>query len=385
MDIDAEGKLLVEGTGDFAPIDETSVRAPWSEYRSHIKSARVDVQGMINASDMFNGCYALTSINLENFNTEEVTNMSRMFSGCNKLENLDLSHFDTSSVTDISNMFDYCSSLTCIDLSSFDLSNINGSNGIYRIYSIFRGCEKLNTIYTPYNLYNTLVTFRLPEGIGLEAWNDSEGTVYTELPKNKSDSILLRKEIRERKGTYENITWSINIDGHLLVEGTGDFASPLPPEETEDYRAPWSKYCEGIKSAKINVQGMTDASYMFWGCENLSDVDLSGFDTADVTNMCHMFEYCRELKTLDLSGLDTGKVTDMTWMFNSCHELTELNLGGFNTENVVNMDDMFYDCNELANIDLSSFNTKNVVGMNGMFYSCERLTNLDLGSFDTKM
>ena len=97
-------------------------------------------------------------------------------------------------------MFDYCSSLTCIDLSSFDLSDINGSNGIYRIYSIFRGCEKLNTIYTPYNLYNTLVTFRLPEGIGLEAWNDSEGTVYTELPKNKSDSILLRKEIRERKG-----------------------------------------------------------------------------------------------------------------------------------------------------------------------------------------
>ena len=42
----------------------------------------------------FNNCSSLTSINLSNFNTNNVTNMSCMFSHCSSLTSINLSNFN---------------------------------------------------------------------------------------------------------------------------------------------------------------------------------------------------------------------------------------------------------------------------------------------------
>lgn len=73
---------------------------------------------------MFDGCSALTSLDVSNFNTSEVTDMSSMFFGCSRLTSLDVSHFNTSNVTSMYCMFDGCSALTSLDLSSFDILNL---------------------------------------------------------------------------------------------------------------------------------------------------------------------------------------------------------------------------------------------------------------------
>ena len=44
-------------------------------------------------------------------------------------------------------------------------------------------------------------------------------------------------------------------------------------------------------------------SSMFFTCGNLETLDLSSFDTSNVTNMGGMFGSCFNLQTLDLSGL----------------------------------------------------------------------------------
>ena len=48
---------------------------------------------------MFSACKSLTSINLSNFNTQNVTNMSYMFSECKSLTSINLSNFNTQNVT----------------------------------------------------------------------------------------------------------------------------------------------------------------------------------------------------------------------------------------------------------------------------------------------
>ncbi len=89
----------------------------------------------------------------------------------------------------------------------------------------------------------------------------------------------------EYKENGNDITWVIDADGKLTVEGTGDFDN-----EVYSYvREPWYKDRMSIKSAEINVTGMTDASYMFYGCENLSILDVSGFDTSKVYDMSAFF------------------------------------------------------------------------------------------------
>ena len=57
---------------------------------------------------------------------------------------------------------------------------------------------------------------------------------------------------------------------------------------------------------------MTSCKNMFCGCLNLVKIDLSSFDTSNVTDMSGMFDGCRYLKNLNLSSLNTENVTDMS-------------------------------------------------------------------------
>ena len=59
-----------------------------------------------------------------------------------------------------------------------------------------------------------------------------------------------------------------------------------------------------------------------------------------------MFGGFKSLTHLDLSNFDTHNVTEMSEMFFECTSLTELNLTSFNTSNVINMSFMFYKCSK---------------------------------------
>lgn len=90
-----------------------------------------------NAADMskmFRGCYSLTSLDLSSFDTGGVTNMKSMFYTCSQLTNFDLSSFDTSNVTDMSFMFSCCEPES-LDLSNFDTSSVTD------MHSMFEACR----------------------------------------------------------------------------------------------------------------------------------------------------------------------------------------------------------------------------------------------------
>ena len=60
-------------------------------------------------SGMFYECSSLKELNLNNFNTNNVTNMSWMFYGCSSLKELNLYNFNTNNVTSMEGMFYGCS------------------------------------------------------------------------------------------------------------------------------------------------------------------------------------------------------------------------------------------------------------------------------------
>ena len=75
---------------------------------------------------------------------------------------------------------------------------------------------------------------------------------------------------------------------------------------------------------------------MFAECESLTNLDVSHFDTSQVTDMSEMFFRCYDLTTLDVSHFDTSQVTDMWKMFSNCESLTSLDLSSFDTSQVTN-------------------------------------------------
>ena len=93
-----------------------------------------------------------------------------------------------------------------------------------------------------------------------------------------------------------------------------------------------------------------DCQQMFQYCYDITEIDLSNFNTSNVTSMSHMFHSCSSLTSLNLSNFDTSKVTSMSHMFKNCSSLTFLNLSNFNTSKVGWMEEMFYNCINLEYI-----------------------------------
>ena len=139
---------------------------------------------------------------------------------------------------------------------------------------------------------------------------------------------------------------------------------------------------EGSQTVK-STKNVTDMGFMFYGCSRLASLDLSNFNTGNVTDMGYMFNGCSGLASLDVSNFNTGNVTGMGDMFNGCSGLASLDVSNFNTGNVTDMGDMFNGCSRLASLDVSNFNTGNVKKMSWMFSRCSGLASLDLSNFNT--
>ena len=128
--------------------------------------------------------------------------------------------------------------------------------------------------------------------------------------------------------------------------------------------------------------------------ENIEYPDFSDINTKRIKDMSDLFSEdgfdninidVSKIKRIDLSEWDTTNVTNMYCMFYGCSGLSEINLTGkFNTSKVKSMQSMFGYCSSLINIDLSNFDTFNVISMDAMFFDCKSLISLDLSHFNTQ-
>ena len=93
-------------------------------------------------------------------------------------------------------------------------------------------------------------------------------------------------------------------------------------------------------------------NYMFDNCESLKSLDLTKFNTENVTSMKFMFEACTTLTSLDVSNFNTAKVTDINYMFSNCSALTTIYASdNFVTDQVTYGNYMFNGCEKLKDYD----------------------------------
>ena len=133
----------------------------------------------------------------------------------------------------------------------------------------------------------------------------------------------------------------------------------------------------------FNTTNIKNMYQMFFGCSSFTLLDVSGFNTSNVTNMGAMFQGCKELTKLDVRNFDTSKSIGLNSMFSECSKILELDLSNFNTSNAEDMAYMFSGCNSLEKLDLNNFDTRNVRNMANMFVNCRSLIELNLSNFST--
>ena len=144
---------LSKPKGAYALNLEASEPGWWSTHRYEIKKVVFEAS-FANARPTscyywFCNCSELTDIEgIENLNTENVTNMRGMFFNCPNLSSLDLTNFSTGNVTDMNSMFGYCQ-LSSLDLTSFNTANVTN------MYMMFISCQNLSSLdLTSFNTAN---------------------------------------------------------------------------------------------------------------------------------------------------------------------------------------------------------------------------------------
>ena len=208
-------------------------------------------------------------------------------------------------------------------------------------------------------------------------YNADEGSVY--FANNNAGSGVLWRDWYKKAGIDKYSVKSIGVLRDFL--GNSLEKVKLPADSKEIFS--WLSYMTTIDLSGFDTSNVTDMSHMFFSCESLKNLNLSVLDTSKVTNMHAMFSCCKSLKTLNLSSFDTAKVTNMGYMFSGCYDLTSIDFTKVNTSKVTDMRGMFQMCESLKTLDLTGFNTSKVTDMMAMFFSCRSLEKLDLGRFDT--
>lgn len=145
-------------------------------------------------------------------------------------------------------------------------------------------------------------------------------TTFSKLIPSTAKSIIFTDKVMPLSATLINV----NEDGDVVawLDGTTMYVS--------------------TQNSDAKVEANSDSKNMFYFCSNLTTLDLSNFDTSNITDMSYMFGFCSALTTLDVSKWDTSNVVDMNEMFYKCSGLTAIKVG-----------DKFKWVNTLSSLDLS--------------------------------
>ena len=380
---------------------------------------KFNTSNVTSMQHMFSNCSSIEILDVSNFDTSKVKSLEATFAGCTNLATLEVNNWDTSNVVKMGTeginagnvgTFQNCSKLTQLDLSKWDTSNVTAMGGM------FRGCSSLVALdINNFNTSKVTCMYGMFSGctnlqnINVKNFNTSNVTIMQSM-FNSCSSLSKLDLSRFDTSNVTNIAQMFSSCAKITELDLSNFntskvkdmsqmfinCSSLTKLDVSEFNtitvtsmSSMFKNCSNLKELDVtsfdtsNVKNMTG---MFWGCTELINLymNTATFNTSNVTNMSQMFNSCRKLSKLDVSKFDTSKVENMGSMFNSCSALTEIDVSNFDTSNVTDMGAMFRECSSLSSLDLSKFNTDKVTNMWYMFYSCRNLKKLNISDFNTQ-
>jgi surface protein len=126
-----------------------------------------------------------------------------------------------------------------------------------------------------------------------------------------------------------------------------------------------------------NTANVTSFFTTFSGCSSLTSLDLSGWSVgatlgqdSPLHNFVQTFNGCSNLTTLDVSHLITDKVTNLLGAFTGCSKLSTLvNSQNWDTRNITSFYQTFANCTALTSLNVSTWDVSNVTDADGFEYA----------------
>jgi len=385
-------KVPSDATGSW-DVSEQQNKAIMAWYYDSDSNGKYEVyigqeEGVIansNSSYLFQNLTNLSSVDLANLDTSNVTNMDSMFyytGYSSKVFTLDLGNqFETSKVTNMRFMFNstgYNSTVFTLNLGdSFDTSKV------YNMEYMFDSAGYSSTVFT-LNLGDKFDTSNVTNMYCMFLGAGQSSPVFKLDLGDKFDTskVTTMESMFYRTG-YSSTVFTLNLGDKFDTSNVTNMGYMF---SGTGYNSKVFTLNLGQKFNTVNVTemyGMFDSTGYSSPIFTLNLGDK--FDTSYVTNMIYMFNsagYSSTVYTLNLGDkFNTSKVTDMSYMFSTAGYSSPgftLTLGNqFNTSNVTSMQMMFHltgNKNPNFTLDLRKFNFDKVTSYTDIFFSL-RSTN----------
>lgn len=350
----------VDTTG-WNPVNVTTTRNMFYNcyaLKSVIGSGDWVLPSVKNMNSMFQSCSALEYIDVTDWDLSSAETMASTFWKCTSLKEIDgTRYWNTGNVTTLKATFEHCTALETLDVSTWDTGNVTSLHGtFYNCYSL-PGVDVSN--WDTGNVTTMQGTF---SGDG----HNTGEMIFTELP-------------------VENWDVSKVTTMNSMFYGCGQLTElDLSKWDTRSVTNFRHVFTDCFKLEKLdftgwNTESATNFDGMFNDCTALKELDVSDFDTGKVTTFHQFFEGCASLTTvIGMDNWDTSSLIDMSEMFYNNGKdmhLEYIDLSAFNTSNVTTTYSMFSGCTRLATVYVGDgWDMSLVTNSGSMFAGCGSLT-----------
>jgi len=218
--------------------------------------------------------------------------------------------------------------------------------------------------------------FNIPD----DAWTKNDGTAD------------------DTSGPWIGAPWYITQSGEMHI-GEGNLTSDATSWAGNTGGSDSESYAKKIKKISFDGPVTTTDQFtdMFQNLTSLTEIDnIDNLDVSATTNLANAFSGDSALTSLDLSFWDTSNVTDMSYMFLGDTALGKIifNDSPSSTKKVTDMSYMFAMSSDpnategisskLKNLDITDWDTSNLQSVQGMFANNAGLTALSVPNWKTK-
>jgi len=313
----AEWRICEDGTLEIDEgfINWSLYQGPWAAYVDEITA--VVITGPIIAGTSLRSLFRdfqITEIEgLTYFDTSRTRNMENMFRNANVLAELNLSSFDTANVTNMQRMFTNMRALRELTLGAeFSFMANAGLPVIAQRYEYTGLWQNGEFVFTSAQLMNQFNGQYMAETFVWQTW----------------EANICEVVVRGRFAHQAGGDGIVGASWHLCENGTLEINEGFINWTL--YQGPWHAHRNEITHIVITgpiVAGPSLRS-LFRDLNYVTEIEgLTYFDTELTTSMQYMFRTSTGITELDLSSFDSTNVTNMHRMFTNMHALEYVNFG----------------------------------------------------------
>ena len=320
-------------------------------------------------------------IGLDTWDTSHVTNFNNLFTGQKYITELDLSNFTFKAGDTVMNMCVNMNKLERIILpESYNNLTINDDNNLSLNY-VWTNVDT-NVTVTSKEL-TVAGTYEIQLDPDIAYVNTNAYAILT-----SKGTLIFQNSDELTDTTYGTVveTWEVDTSNHPW--NGDDYKDKIKTiifkntliDRTSAYLMfnGCSNLTKIINPEKFDTSKITDMDQMFSSCPKLTSIDISTWDTSKVTDFNSIFYGDTALTEIKgVEHLVTSSAKRIRTMFYNCSSLTSIDVSTWDTSNVTNMN-LTFRGSSVTKLDLRNWDFSKVTNIENFVYSTVNLKTIIL-------